>query len=296
MLEQLWSELCTVYLDPPTEVLALDDTGTGVEIATPRVLIQCVNDRERQGIIDACHDFGLTDAPGAYINGKYCGAEPLGVLGGLELILTQTDAGSSRPTASQGVVTDAIDEFDPVVVIAVGVAFGLKIGLPGKGESPCVAIAKETRDYEEAKLGAGSDGRLLIHERGYTGNPNPTLITKVAAVGRNIGMTIKSGQMLSGDKLVNHEGFRAVLKERFPDAIAGEMEGTGVAAACARREKPWLLVKGVSDLGYGKHGVVDGEDDAGDQDDQRQLLAARTAMTLVLTAIDRNCLNLWTNS
>lgn len=39
------------------------------------------------------------------------------------------------------------------------------------------------------------------------------------------------------------------LSEVFPQAIAGDMEGHGLAAACQKYKKPWLLMKGVSDFG-----------------------------------------------
>ena len=102
-----------------------------------------------------------------------------------------------------------------------------------------------------------------------------------------MGIRLKPGRMLSGGKLVDHRGFRAALHKRFPDAVAGEMEGTGVAAACARRDMPWLMVKGVSDRGDGsKHTRADG----GDQDNARQVEAAKTAMALVLRALVEDCL------
>lgn len=44
------------------------------------------------------------------------------------------------------------------------------------------------------------------------------------------------------------------LREQFPDAIAGEMEGTGVyEASLSLDTKPdWIMVKAISDWGYDK--------------------------------------------
>lgn len=48
------------------------------------------------------------------------------------------------------------------------------------------------------------------------------------------------------------------LRREFPDAIAGEMEGTGIHEATMQGEKPdWIMVKAISDWGYGK--VDDGQ-------------------------------------
>lgn len=296
LYEQLWSELCKILLDEGCEVASQEASSGALasEIVTdrpPRVLIQCVNENERIGIRNACESFVLEPSKDPYPQGRYTLAESLGLLNNYELLLVQNDAGSNRPTAAQGVITDAIDDFDPYAIIAVGVAFGLTVNLPALNEPPMVVIARETKDYEEAHIGEVLPGLpelgLLIHERGYTGNPDPTLFRNIQVVAHKYDIPFKPGQILCGDKLVDHPGFRASLKKRFPKAIAGEMEGTGLAAACARRRViRWLLVKGVSDLGDGnKHSVPDDENDPADTDDQRQQLAAETAMTLVLDAI-----------
>jgi nucleoside phosphorylase len=45
----------------------------------------------------------------------------------------------------------------------------------------------------------------------------------------------------------------ALLREDFPDAIAGEMEGAGVHEASTLDTRPdWIMVKGISDWGYHK--------------------------------------------
>ena len=60
-----------------------------------------------------------------------------------------------------------------------------------------------------------------------------------------------AGAMLSGEKLVNNREFRDRLKERFPEAIGGEMEGIGAYAAASRRNTEIILVKGICDWADG---------------------------------------------
>jgi WD domain, G-beta repeat len=53
--------------------------------------------------------------------------------------------------------------------------------------------------------------------------------------------------MLSGDKLVKHKNFRNKLLGIEPEAIGGEMEGTGVYSAAYRNKVDWILVKAICD-------------------------------------------------
>lgn len=59
------------------------------------------------------------------------------------------------------------------------------------------------------------------------------------------------GPLLFGEKLVDDAEFKASLFERFPDAIGGEMEGAGVAAAADRKKCKWILIKAICDWGDG---------------------------------------------
>ncbi len=42
------------------------------------------------------------------------------------------------------------------------------------------------------------------------------------------------------------------MKTRFPEAIGGEMEGTGLQSSCHRDKIEWILIKGICDWGYDK--------------------------------------------
>lgn len=55
------------------------------------------------------------------------------------------------------------------------------------------------------------------------------------------------GLMLSGEKLARHKNFRKKLLSIEPEAIGGEMEGTGVYSAAYRTKVDWILIKAISD-------------------------------------------------
>ena len=63
--------------------------------------------------------------------------------------------------------------------------------------------------------------------------------------------------------------YRDQLKAAHPDAIGGEMEGSGIYAAAMRGKIDWALVKGICDWGHGKS-------------DEYQHVAAQNAASFVL--------------
>lgn len=64
---------------------------------------------------------------------------------------------------------------------------------------------------------------------------------------------IINGRLLSGSKLVDDKEFKRHLFELFPEAIGGEMEGSGVYAASFHESfNEWILVKGICDWAENK--------------------------------------------
>ena len=63
---------------------------------------------------------------------------------------------------------------------------------------------------------------------------------------------ICQGTYASGEKLVNDKDFRETLLSQEPELSAGDMEAAGLASVCTSRRKDWIVVKGISDLGYQK--------------------------------------------
>jgi len=89
-----------------------------------------------------------------------------------------------------------------------------------------------------------------------------------------------TGQLLTGDKLVDNLEFRAALRAEFPEAIGGEMEGAGVQAAAHRKGTEWLVAKAVCDYGANK-----GADKA-----RRQKIAAERSATAVAHLLRKGAL------
>jgi nucleoside phosphorylase len=61
-----------------------------------------------------------------------------------------------------------------------------------------------------------------------------------------------AGLMLSGEKLVDHPALRQLLLDNEPEAIGGEMEGSGIYVSANTGKVDWILVKAMCDWGDGK--------------------------------------------
>jgi nucleoside phosphorylase len=136
----------------------------------------------------------------------------------------------------------------------VGIAFGKD---PSKQKVADVLVASQVISYEPQRVG---DTQTV--PRGPITPTNPTLLNRFENVLdwtflRPDGSRCRRevGPLLSGEKLVDDPAFKADPFARYPQAIGGEMEGVGLAAAAVRQGVPWILVKAICDWADGKkHG------------------------------------------
>lgn len=63
---------------------------------------------------------------------------------------------------------------------------------------------------------------------------------------------VELGLIISGNTLSDSKSFIEELINSFPDAIGGEMEGSGLQSSCHRDSKEWIIIKGICDWGYDK--------------------------------------------
>ena len=62
------------------------------------------------------------------------------------------------------------------------------------------------------------------------------------------GLTVYSGLIVSGDQFVARKDQVDAIKEHFPDALCSEMEAATVAQVCTVFNKPFIIVRGLSDI------------------------------------------------
>ena len=196
----------------------------------------------------------------------------LGIINNSEIFLCKTAMGAKGQSGAILGVKDAIDAINPDYIIQVGLCFGLK---PSKQKLSEVLVSSILQDYEPAKNTANG-----IVPRGERIPANATLIDRFESAYLDWDETkteIHFGLILTGEKLSDSEEFVNSLKEAFPDAIGGEMEGGGLLASAHRESKGWILVKGICDWGFNK-------------DDDLQKQAVQNAIEFVNFTLEKSVL------
>lgn len=164
--------------------------------------------------------------------------------------------GSIGADAAQLSVSTAIDAFHPKAVILVGIAFGKDFSddINKNQKIGDVLISRCVADYECGKIKdkkVQSDapvvesGRELFSIFKYYSRT-----WKYQINGENVNC--ETGQILSGDKVVDDRNFKKILMQRYPKAIGGEMEGRGTYSACRNRGiSEWIIIKAICDWADG---------------------------------------------
>jgi nucleoside phosphorylase len=193
----------------------------------------------------------------------------VGRLGQYPVVLCMCAMGASGRDAAQIVTGEVIRFWKPSALIMVGIAFGKD---PEGQRIGDVLISERIIAYEPERVGVESSvsrgqhflagARLLDRFRNFTVGWE----FRDSTGGR---CAARPGAILSGEKLVDNPEFKALLFERHPYAIGGEMEGVGLAAAAERERCEWIVAKGICDW-------ADGE-----KSDNHQAFAAASSVSLV---------------
>lgn len=189
-----------------------------------------------------------------------------GQINGIEIFMVQSEAGSMLVGGSFSTITKAISSLKPNYIIMVGVAYGLDQRKQKVGD---ILVSKKIASYEP--------GKIFTKKFLPRGDriPSPKYLLDKFRSGDNDwrGASVHFGIVLSGEKLVADEKFRAWLLKLEPESIGGEMEGAGLYVASYEEKVDWILVKGISDWG---------DENKNDED---QKLAAQNATSFVLHVI-----------
>jgi len=196
-----------------------------------------------------------------------------GPLSGATLATIRTGMGADGASGSHQTVADAIYDLQPSSVISVGIAFGID-----EGSTPIGTLLLSSRlfEYDAQRIGT-KGGQVCVVPRGATSEASARLLDRFRGARlRSAGLEVRVGLLLSGSKLVDNVDYRNELINMAPEAIGGEMEGSGVRAAAGRRNVDWIIAKAVSDF-------ADGQKRNGKKD--RQRTAADNACRAVVEVI-----------
>jgi WD40 repeat protein/nucleoside phosphorylase/uncharacterized protein YjbI with pentapeptide repeats len=207
----------------------------------------------------------------------------LGTHGGMEVVHVISEAGSGGLGAARQRADQAIRAWNPKAIIAVGIAFGID---EQKQEIGNVLVSTQLRNYE---LTARVNPDSTITPRASSPDASSTLLNRIRTVDTNAKARhelqwpkVEFGQILSGEKLVDNIDYRNSLKKLYgPEAIGGEMEGTGLYVSAQAEKVDWIVVKAICDWADGNK--------AKDKE-SRQSLAADNAALVVKAALDEGSL------
>lgn len=134
-------------------------------------------------------------------------------------------------------------------------------------------VSRSIIPYEQARIGK------TIEKRGSPAQSGPKLFKRFSGAtdwvhnpGQGKNSTIITGDLLSGEKLIDDKMYRDELVRAYAPVVGGEMEGYGLAAAAHSESiSEWIVVKGICDYADGNKGT---------DKKARQLKAALAAVSL----------------
>lgn len=229
-----------------------------------KILLITATDTEDDAVNDALSNAGFKSAGYVKTAAGLCARHVLGQ--NKEIVHARSSAGSIGTSGSELVAAEAIRDLSPDYVIAVGICFGMKpsekeqkkLGKSriDKGQQSLgdILVSDRVTDYETVRL-CFEEGEEKVRERGFR-VPAGSALLDAARIARGDYRTGKTsvfpGELLSGLKLLDSPPSVDDLKGRFPDAVGGEMEASGLVAASLRHGVGWIVVKAICDWGYAK--------------------------------------------
>lgn len=173
-----------------------------------------------------------------------------GRFGNYRAALFESAMGSSGSQAATLSTQQALTDFSPKALLAVGIAFGVNRAKQNMGD---VLVAESIRYYGHVKTGPTE-----VTQRGYEYTCGEILSERfrtlhkswrLDAGGRRV--QVHQGVVLSADNLLNNLAERDRLVKLYPQAVGGEMEGSGAYATAKRGKTEIILVKAICDWADG---------------------------------------------
>lgn len=242
----------------------------------PVALVVVATEVERDAVIAMTTAYN--DAkPQLKVYGKHTVFD-LDQVGGITIYLGQSSHGSNGPSGMTLTAQALIDSCRPDYLIMTGICFGLKEDEQQLGD---ILVSTRIHDLDHRKVVDRDSGPVVI-PRGVVADSAVTLLDRFRAATYHWVRppALHFGLILSGSVLVNSRTIRTQLKETYPDALGGEMEGAGLYAACAKEKIDWIVVKAISDWGM-------------DKTDGYQAQAAENAARFVVHMAGQGGLSAW---
>ena len=287
--------LCRMYCLDVGQPVKSPTNSTGnhyPETNLSKILIITVNDLEIQAVVTAFETAAEQKAR-VFTKGDRT-YQDLGIVNDSQVFMAISEMGSQGLGASHQTTQKAIAALRPHAVFAVGIAFGID---EKKRQIGDILVSQQLMLYELQRVGQKESvlswlirflkpeqsvkARIIL--RGDRPHGSDALISflKNTKQSWQKDVGVHFGLVLSGEKLVDNLDYRDSLKKLEPEAIGGEMEGTGVYVSCQDAKVNWIVVKAICDWADGNKG----------QDKtQRQSLAAKNAADFIVHALQQTTL------
>jgi nucleoside phosphorylase len=253
---------------PPVSGEPTQEWSRGRSTTQADVLLVTVTKIETEAVLELFPDYRpLHHADQTYYD--------LGLVQGARVFLVQQSTmGTGSPGGSLLTIFKGIHTLAPRTVIMVGIAFGFDETRQVLGD---VLVSDQIQTYEQQRVGSGEQKELVILARGARPAVSPRLLSRFKSGAQSWqAARVFFGLILSGEKLIDHEGYRNQLRQFAPEALGGEMEGTGLHVAAEAHtlahKVEWILVKAICDWADGNKEL---------NKDRNQQQAARNAARFV---------------
>ena len=163
----------------------------------------------------------------------------IGTLEGTTVILQQ--CGIGKVNSAIGAV-EMIDCYHPDLLISTGGAGGADISL-----NPLDVVVASSCAYHDAYCGQEVAYGQIIGMPPRFKAP-ASLVEKALALRAPEGVKIKSGLTVSGEWFVDSREKMAAILERFPEAVAVDMESCAIAQTCLIYKTPFISFRIISDV------------------------------------------------
>lgn len=168
-----------------------------------------------------------------------------GTLEGNDVIVMKSGVGKGYAAMSTTVL---LEHFTIDAIVNIGTAGGLQ-----KTQNILDAVVSTRvvqHDWDTSSLD-GEDGRGLFFEA------DQALAKTCLDVLKELDICVHSGLIASGDLFVARSEDLAHLKQYYPDAICAEMEAGAVAQVCQHYQKPFVILRSLSDIAYKEDSHMD---------------------------------------
>lgn len=155
----------------------------------------------------------------------------------LDVVLVTTGIGLVNAAMATAV---ALERFAPRRVISVGSAGGL--GPQVRRGDIVIGSSYRYADADATAFGYAY-GQIPSMPLSFPGDEG--LLSALAS--HDFGSPVHVGEIVSGNSFVAGD-LTSVVRERFPDAVAADMESTAIAQVAWRRGVPFVCVRAISDL------------------------------------------------